>query len=102
MVDSAGRQRPPIVVEEQVVFTLRALCRASGAQAAQVDALVGEGVLLPLGQRPYGWRFTGDALPRTLRALRLARDLDLGLPGLALVMELLSEIEVLRARLRRD
>ncbi len=90
-----------VVVEDQVVFTLTALCRASGAEDEQVRALVFEGVLLPSGQRPDEWRFEGHALRRTRTALRLARDLELGFPALAVVMDLLAEVEHLRARLRR-
>jgi chaperone modulatory protein CbpM len=96
-------QRPPadcIIVEAHVVFTLTTLCRASGADAAQVHALVGEGLLQPSGERPGDWRFAGDALPRTRMALRLARDFELDASGVAIVMDLLAEIEILRSRLR--
>ena len=34
-----------IVVEEKLVFSLRALCQATGASPAQVVGLVDEGVL---------------------------------------------------------
>ena len=58
-----------------------------------------EGVLVPSGQRPEDWQFAGQALPRTCMALRLERDLELGMPGVALVIDLLDEIDRLRARL---
>jgi chaperone modulatory protein CbpM len=90
-----------VVVEERVSFTLSALCRASGADLEQVQALVGEGLLQPTGPGPEDWQFNGDALPRTRRALRLARDFDLDLATVALVMDLLAEIDCLRSRLRR-
>lgn len=89
-----------VVVEEHVLFSLSALCHASGADHEQVLALVGEGLLLPTGQRPEDWRFSGDALPQTRLALRLAHDLELQLSGVAIVMDLLAEIERLRSRLR--
>ena len=82
-------------------FTLVTLCQASGAGLEQVQALVDEGLPQPVGQRPEEWHFGGDALPLTRRAPRPARDLGLGMPGVALVMDLLSEIDSLRARLRR-
>lgn len=88
-----------VVVEQQVAFTLPALCRASGAQPEQVHALVDEGLLQPLGQGPDDWQFVGDALPKTRRALRLVRDLELSPAGVALVMDLLAEIDALRSRL---
>ncbi|MDE2564449.1 MAG: MerR family transcriptional regulator [Burkholderiales bacterium] len=89
-----------VVVEEQVVFSFDALCRALGAGADEVQALVAEGLLEPAGHGPEDWRFGGAALARARTALRLARELDLGLAGAALVMDLLAEIEALRSRLR--
>jgi chaperone modulatory protein CbpM len=88
-----------IVVEEHVVFTLAGLCRASGANREQVFALVDEGLLEPAGNDPTDWQFSGASLRRTRMALRLVRDLELGWSGAALVMDLLAEIEALRARL---
>lgn len=91
-----------VVVEEHVSFTLPALCQASGAREEQVDALVGEGLLQPTGQGPHDWRFSGDALPQTRRALRLARDFELDLAAVSLMMDLLAEIDQLRSRLRQQ
>lgn len=90
-----------VVVEESVSFTLASLCQASGADVEQVHALVNEGLLQPTGHGPDAWEFGGDALLQTRRALRLARDLELSMPGVALVMDLLAEIERLQSRLRR-
>ena len=89
-----------VVLDEQVSFTLSALCQASGAGPDQVQALVHEGLLQPTGQQPQDWRFGGAALPQTRKALRLARDFQLDLAALGLVMDLLAEIDHLRSRLR--
>jgi chaperone modulatory protein CbpM len=88
------------VLEEQVSFDLLALCHASGADLKQVRALVAEGLLQPTGGSPADWQFPGGALPQTRRALRLARDLELDLAAVSLVMELLAEIDRLRQRPR--
>ena len=90
-----------VVVEEEVRFTLVELCRACGAEQALVVSLVDEGVLEPAGNRPEEWLFSGTALARARAALRLAHDLDVGVAGAALVLDLLDQIELLRARLRR-
>jgi chaperone modulatory protein CbpM len=45
--------------------------------------------------------FSGCALLRARAALRLVRDLEVSVAGAALVLDLLDEIETLRARLRR-
>jgi chaperone modulatory protein CbpM len=101
MTDIKLRMTETLLVETHVSFTLLTLCQASGADQAQVQALVDEGLLQPSGPGPEHWCFGGAALPLTRRALRLARDLELSLPGVALVMDLLAEIEQLRARLGR-
>jgi chaperone modulatory protein CbpM len=90
-----------VVLEEHVSFGLSALCRASGADREQVRVLVGEGLLQPTGQGPQDWRFGGEALPQTRRALRLSHDFELDLAAVGLVMDLLAEIEGLRSRLRQ-
>lgn len=89
------------LLDEQVLLTLAELGRASEASSAQLVVLVEEGVLEPIGNSPESWRFPGPSLARARTALRLARDLDLSGPALALVLDLLDEIEGLRARLRR-
>ena len=90
------------VVEEVVEFTLVELSQACNATPAQVAALVAEGVLEPVGQTGDDWRFAGTALRRARLALRLARDLELNPPALALVLDMLDEITSLRARLARQ
>jgi len=87
-----------VVVEDHLSFTLSALCQASGAAQDLVHGLVGEGLLQPTGQGPGDWRFSGDALPQTRKALRLARDFELDLAALGLVMALLAEIDRLRLK----
>jgi chaperone modulatory protein CbpM len=101
MADIVVLMTGTVVVEDLVSFTLPALCRASGADPAQVQALVHEGLLQPTGQGPQHWRFGGEALPQTRRALRLARDFELDLAAVGLVMDLLTEIERLRSSLRQ-
>ena len=109
------------VVEEQIEFTLVELSRASGADEEQITTLIVEGVIEPLD--PAGtteatqgtrredpavlqmmraqWRFSGSALRRTRLAIRLARDLEVNPPGVALAIDLIEEIDALRARLHR-
>ncbi len=101
MADRNVQLLDAVVVEEEVVFTLADLGRACGGDEAELLALVHEGVLEPVGGAPAEWRFSGPSLQRARTALRLARDLDLGAPGTALVLELLAEVDALRARLRR-
>jgi chaperone modulatory protein CbpM len=91
-----------VVVEEEIQFTLVELCRVCSATEEQVSALVFEGVLEPAGQRIEEWRFAGATLRRARVALRLTRDLEINAAGVALVLDMLEEIESLKARLARS
>jgi len=90
------------VVEEEIQFTLVELCRVCSATEGQIAALVSEGVLEPAGQRIEEWRFAGANLRRARVALRLTRDLEINAAGVALVLDMLDEIESLKARLARS
>lgn len=88
------------ILEEQTQLTLIDLCGACAVHAEQIIELVDAGVLEPLGREPAHWRFGGASLKRAHAALRLQRDLEINLAGVALALELLDEIESLRVRLR--
>ena len=90
-----------VIVETELQFSLPDLGRACGVGAELIEALVHEGVLAPTGGSPSQWRFAGSELSRARRAARLMRDLDLGAPGAALVLDLFEQIESLRSQLRR-
>jgi chaperone modulatory protein CbpM len=118
------------VVEEQIEFTLVELSRAVGADEEQITALIVEGVIEPLASGGVGeplashdtgagaprsarmnpsqqlaaraqWRFSGSALRRARLATSLSRDLEVNPPGVALALDLIDEIDALRAMLHR-
>jgi chaperone modulatory protein CbpM len=89
-----------IILDEQAQLTLAELTRACAVHAELIIELVDEGVLTPVGSEPLRWRFTGTHMRRARMALRLQHDLGLNLAGAALALQLLDEVEALRARLR--
>jgi chaperone modulatory protein CbpM len=89
------------IVESTAACTLDELCQSCQVEAEWVAALVEEGALEPAGRTRAEWRFTRVSVVRVAKARRLERDLDLNAPGLALVLDLLDELEALRARLAR-
>lgn len=89
-----------VVVEEEFLTLVELSCCCQ-ASSEELIALVQEGALDPSGDKPEEWRFSGAALRRARIALRLSRDLHLNKPGVALALELLDQIEALKARLRR-
>lgn len=88
-----------IILEEQTQLTLAEISRGCAVHAECIIELVEEGVLAPVGPEPRQWRFTGMHLRRASIALRLQRDLGVNLAGVALALELLDEVNALRARL---
>jgi chaperone modulatory protein CbpM len=93
-------QPPGIAPDDSTELTLSEVCRACEVQTEFIVGLVEEGVLAPAGREPPSWRFTYVHLRRVRVASRLHRDLGLNVAGAALALELLEEIEALRARLQ--
>ena len=67
-------------------------------QRKQVLPLVEYGIVEPIEARSTNicWQFTNSSVLRVQTALRLQRDLDLNLAGVALALDLLDEIKLLR------
>lgn len=88
------------VLGEDVELTLVELCRSCQLPAERVYELVDEGIIEPLGREPAGWHFRWTSVRRVRCALRLERDLGVNLAGAALALDLLEELNRLRARQR--
>ncbi|HEY3599499.1 MAG TPA: chaperone modulator CbpM [Paraburkholderia sp.] len=86
------------LVDEEVEFTFVELCRVTGASEDELTLWVAEGAFDPHGSGPQDWRFSGASLRRARTAQRLAHDLEINPPGIALVLDLLDQIDALRAR----
>ena len=93
---------PPtgIVPEEPAELSLAEISRASAVPAEFIVELVEEGVLAPAEHEPEHWRFTYAHIRRVRVASHLRRDLGVNLAGAALALDLLDQIEALRARLQ--
>ncbi len=79
---------------------LEAFAVACGTDAGFVRLLVEEGLLQPAVTQP-AWRFGGEELARVRRIRRLQRDFEANLQSVAVMLDLIDEIEHLRAQLRR-
>ena len=105
MIDIEVHVLDPVLVEHSTLFSFDELCQAAGTAPAQLRAWVEAGVLSPVsgcgGEHSGEWSFAGPALRTARTARRLARDLELNDAGLAVVLDLLAELELLRAHLAR-
>lgn len=89
-----------VLLSERETVTLDELAGLCTVETRWVVELVEQGALEPI-PRPSGeWRFAATALGRVRMAERLHRDLELDAAGIALALDLLEQIELLRARLR--
>ena len=77
-------------------LTLQQLCQSAAVEPEFVLNLVEYEVLTPQGEHAVNWRFRSRDLARLRRAERIIRDFELNISGLALVMQLLDEITILR------
>ncbi len=95
-----------ILLDEQTELSLNDLSRACCCSAQWVIELVEEGALDPISHKTHGkqvtpWRFSANSLQRAQTAMRLQRDLNINLAGIALALELMEQIESLESKLRR-
>ena len=89
------------LLDDATPMTLAELARACRAAEEEVHVWVVEGVLQPIGDSPPEWRFAGPALRRARLAVTLTRELEVNAPGVALALDLMDEIESLKAALKR-
>ena len=97
-------QHPNIepAADPREALTLDDLCRTCAVQAAFLTDLLEEGVIEPVeGHSPDDWRFTSVQVQHVSVAWRLHRDLGVNPAGTAVVLQLLEEVQTLRAELGR-
>jgi chaperone modulatory protein CbpM len=87
------------IFDDSAVLSLKDLSRMCSVDERHIVEFVEEGVLNVIEVRSE-WHFSGDALRRARLAVRLERDLELNLAGVALAVELIEEIEQLRRQLK--
>ena len=89
-----------ILLEDDYEVSLAELCRACAIPADWLIDLVNEGIIEPSGKTTADWRFSGVEIVRVHTVIRLQQDLHVNLAGAALALDLLDEIDQLRARLQ--
>lgn len=89
------------VLEEDDVLSLGELARACSVHAEYVVELVEHGVVDPLDPNAGVWHFRASCLVRVRKAVTLQADLHVNLPGVALALQLLDELDQLHGRLQR-
>jgi chaperone modulatory protein CbpM len=91
------------ILDQEIRFNLQELCQRSDMHAEFVVKLVSYGVIAPLEDSvaTQNWQFDARSLMRLRKARRLQNDLNLNVPGLAISLELLDDVEQLRREVDR-
>jgi chaperone modulatory protein CbpM len=99
MSPSDDQLLPGTLFDDSILLTVKDLSRMCATDEKHIAEFVEEGVLTVV-EVSTEWHFSGAALRRARIALRLERDLELNLPGVALALDLMEELEQLRRELR--
>lgn len=86
------------IFDDRAPLTVEELSRLCSVDRTYIVELVEEGVL-SVTEVESEWRFPGGALRRARMAMRLQRDLEVNLPGVALAFQLMEELDELRRQL---
>jgi chaperone modulatory protein CbpM len=89
-----------VCLTDDQALDLEAFAAACDTEVEFVRVLVDEGLVEPVAQQP-AWRFSGEALARVRRIRRLQRDFEANLQSVAVMLELIDEVERLRTALHR-
>lgn len=89
-----------VCLTEEHALELDAFAAACGTEIEFIRLLVDEGLVRPVVEQP-AWRFGGEELARVRRIRRLQRDFEANLQSVAVMLDLIDEIERLRAQLQR-
>lgn len=88
-----------ITIEEHPKLTLEELVRAIHTTPELIQELIEYGIIEPEGRTITTWHFDSEQLRRAKKALRLQQDLEINFAGVALVLDLMEEMEHMRAQI---
>ena len=83
-------------MNENILYTTYAICDSHKLTHENINEMVSWGIANPFGNKPEKWLFTQNDYERIARAQRFRNELDINIPGAALAIELIEEIQLLR------
>ncbi len=89
------------LLDENAKLTIKELCTVCKVEAGDIVTYVEEGLLIAEGKDRQNWRFSETSIINIQKATRLRQDLGLNPAGVALVFDLLSQIDELKTRLNQ-
>ncbi len=89
-----------IIIQHDTPLSLEEIAQAVHAERRIIIEMVEYHLLEPKGKSPSNWEFDDVCLRRAKTAVSFYQDLEINMPGVAMVIDLLERIEVLEQRLR--
>lgn len=87
------------IIDSSTCLNIADFAKACGQPHDWVVALVEHSILEKPEPQPERWQFVGEELARARRAWRLQRDFDANLTAVAVMLDLLDEVNQLRAQI---
>ena len=89
-----------IVNYSETPVTLNELCEICHISSDTVSEYVSYAIIHPIGTSTNEWHFDLNQLQRMQTAMRLSRDLEINMQGVAMVLDLLDELNELREQMQ--
>ena len=87
-------------MNSNIVYTTYAICSSHEISNEILSDMVSWGIATPSGTTLKKWLFSQDDYDRIGCASRFNKDLDINIPGAAMALELLDELDKIRRELK--
>lgn len=84
------------MLNDNVFYTTKAVCKSYKLNQNTVGEMVSWGIAEPSGNKPEKWLFSHKDFERIGCASRFNKELEINIPGAALALQLLEDIQNLR------
>jgi chaperone modulatory protein CbpM len=84
--------------DDETTVTLKEVVQRCGVEEQLIQEMVEYGIIEPLRDTEPQWQFHGTCLRRVTTVVRLQRDLGVNLPGAALALDLMDQLNASRGR----
>ncbi len=81
------------MLNDNVFYTTNAVCYTYKLKPDIINEMVACGIAEPSGNKPEKWLFTHEDFERIGRASRFNAELEINIPGAALTLQLIDDIQ---------
>lgn len=88
-------------MNQNIFYTTQAICSSHDLTKEIITEMVSWGIADPRGAKPEKWLFSHSDFERIGCATRFSKELEINIPGAALALDLLDELEKIRKEVQR-